>query len=405
MSRDQSRAANGRSSIYRDGEGLWHGYVSMGRTDAGKPVRRHVRGRTRKEVTQKVTDLESERARSAHRPSSGQQMTVGQWLDEWLIIIERTRKPRTYDNYAGLVRVHCGRLRRVPLARLAVRDIDDLVHRIAERSPHSAVAVHRLLRSSFNMAIKRGLLVANPCTHAVVPRVREAELEPYTLEECRRLLLAAAEQPNSARWSVALALGLRQGEALGLKWEDIDFEDRQLRVRRQVQRRSWHHGCGSTEPDHRPSQCPRKAGGGWLFEDVKSRAGRRTLAIPAPLLQQLREHRREQAAHRLAAGPVWQEHDLVFPRPDGLPQHRSVDAKAWASLTRRAGVPRLRLHYARHTTATMLLAQGVDGRVVMALLGWSQASLLTRYQHVIDPLRREAAQRIEHAYWPATEVT
>lgn len=405
MSRGHSRSANGRSSIYRDAQGLWHGYVSMGRSDQGRAVRRHVRGRTRSEVTLKVADLENERSRSAHRPSSNQQVTVGQWLDEWLIIIQRTRKPRTYDNYAGLVRVHCGRLRKLPLTRLAVRDIDDLVHRIAERSPHSAVAVHRLLRAAFNVAIKRGLLVANPCTHAVVPRVREAELEPYSLEECRRLLLAAAELPNSARWSVALALGLRQGEALGLMWEDIDFEHRQLRVRRQVQRRSWHHGCGDTEPDHRPSQCRYRTGGGWIFEDVKSRAGRRTLAIPTQLALQLREHRREQAAQRLAAGPAWQEHDLVFPRPDGLPQHRSVDAKAWAALTRTAGVPTLRLHYARHTTATMLLAQGVDGRVVMALLGWSQASLLTRYQHVIDPLRREAAQRIGHAYWPATEAT
>jgi len=103
------------------------------------------------------------------------------------------------------------------------------------------------------------------------------------------------------------------------------------------------------------------------------------------------------------AGPGWHEHDLVFPRADGLPQHSSVDAKAWRTLTQRAGVPRLRLHYARHTTATMLLAQGVDGRVVMALLGWSQASLLTRYQHVLEPMRRDAAIRIDQAYWPAAE--
>ena len=120
-------------------------------------------------------------------------------------------------------------------------------------------------------------------------------------------------------------------------------------------------------------------------------------------MQQLREHRRDQAAQRLAAGPAWHEHDLVFPRTDGHPKHPSVDAKAWRTLTQSAGVPPLRLHYARHTTATMLLAQGVDGRVVMALLGWSQASLLTRYQHVLEPMRRDAAARIDQAYWPAAE--
>jgi integrase len=375
----------------------------MGRTDAGKPVRRHVRGRSRQEVTEKVAALEAERARSAHRPSSNQQLTLGQWLDEWLVIIQRTRKPKTFDTYTSLVRNHCGPLRSSPLARIAVRDIDDLLYRVAGRSPQSAVSLHRILRSALNTAVRRGLLVANPCAHAVVPRVRETELEPYSLKDCRRILLAAAELPNRARWSVALALGLRQGEALGLKWEDINFEQHQLRVRRQLQRPSWHHGCGEPDPDHQPAKCPHRTGGGWVLEEVKSRAGRRTLAVPPQLLQQLREHRRGQAAHRLAAGPAWHEHELVFPRPDGQPQHPSVDAKAWRALTQRAGVPPLRLHYARHTTATMLLAQGVDGRVVMGLLGWSQASLLTRYQHVIDPLRRDAAQRIDQAYWPTAE--
>ena len=397
------RAANGRSSIYRGKNGHWQGYVSIGTTDAGKPIRRHVRGRTRTEVAEKVAVLESERARSGHRPSPSQQLTLGQWLDEWLVIIQRTRKPKTFDNYTSLVRTHCGPLRSRPLARIAVRDIDDLLYRVAERFPQSALALHRILRSALNTAVRRGLLVANPCTHAVVPRVCETELEPYALEECRRLLLAATELPNGARWSVALALGLRQGEALGLMWDDIDFEKNQLRVRRQLQRLCWHHGCGDPTPDHKPSKCPQRTGGGWVLEDVKSRAGRRTLAVPPQLMQQLREHRRDQAAHRLAVGPAWHEHDLVFPRTDGLPQHSSVDAKAWRTLTQRAGVPPLRLHYARHTTATMLLAQGVDGRVVMALLGWSQASLLTRYQHVLEPMRRDAAIRIDQAYWPAAE--
>jgi integrase len=354
------RVANGRSSIYRGKNGRWQGYVSMGRTDAGKPIRRHVRGRTRAEVSAKVAALESERARSGHRPSPNQQLTLGNWLDEWLVIIQRTRKPKTFDNYTSLVRAHCGPLRSRPLARIAVCDVDDLLYRVAERFPQSAVALHRILRSALNTAVKRGLLISNPCTHAVVPRVREVELEPYALEECRRLLLAATELPNGARWSVALALGLRQGETLGLMWDDIDFEKHQLRVRRQLQRPGWHHGCGDPEPDHKPSKCPQRTGGGWIFEDVKSRAGRRTLAVPPQLMQQLREHRRDQAVQQLAARPAWHEHDLVFPRPDGQPQHPSVDAKAWRTLTQRADVVPLRLHYARHTTATMLLVQGPD---------------------------------------------
>jgi len=133
----------------------------------------------------------------------------------------------------------------------------------------------------------------------------QVELEPYALEECRRLLLAATELPNGARWSVALALGLRQGETLGLMWDDIDFEKQQIRVRGQLQRPGWHHGCGDPQPDHKPSKCPERTGGGWIFEDVKSRAGRRTLAVPPQRMQQLREHRRDQAAQQLATGDYW----------------------------------------------------------------------------------------------------
>jgi len=138
------RAANGRSTIYRDAQGTWHGQVSMGPTDNGKPVRRHVRGRSRSEVTAKVELLAAERTRSAGRPVSGQQVTAGQWLDEWLVIIQRTRKPKTHDTYTSLVRVHCGPLRRIPIPRLTVRDIDDLLHRAAQRSPQSAVLLHQM---------------------------------------------------------------------------------------------------------------------------------------------------------------------------------------------------------------------------------------------------------------------
>jgi integrase len=121
--------------------------------------------------------------------------------------------------------------------------------------------------------------------------------------------------------------------------------------------------------------------------------------MPEVLVEQMRDHRKTQAAERLAAGPAWVDHDLVFCRLDGHPLHPTVDNKDWGKLLDAAGVDRARLHDARHTAATLLLAQGVDGQVVMGLLGWSQASLLTRYQHVIDPMRRDAANKIGQAIW------
>lgn len=395
-----ARAGNGRSSIYKDAQGVWHGWVSMGQDDSGKPVRRHVRGKNATEVGEKVALLEAQRGGAAGRPAVAARATVGDWLDEWLKMILRSRTPRTYESYESLVRIHCRSLRRIPLSKLTVNDVDDLLDHVAnESSPGRASSLHRALRACFNVAVKRGKISVNPCRFATVPRTREPEIEPFTMDEVQRILQAASEARNPARWSVALALGLRQGEALGLKWEDVDLEAGTLRVRRQLQRLRYRHGCGSLDPDHKPGKCPLREGGGLVFGDTKSTSGRRVIGLPDRLRGLLREQRRSQASERLAAGPAWVEHGLVFAQTNGRPIDSRGDARAWKRILVAADVRDARLHDARHTNATLLLAQGVDGRVVMALLGWSQSVLLTRYQHVMAPMRQEAADRVGKAIW------
>lgn len=396
----RTRSANGRSSVYRDSSGTWHGWVSMGRDETGKPVRRHVRGRTRAAVSERVADLERERASSAGLAAANRRQTLGEWLDEWLVLVKRSRKPRTFTTYDALVRTHCQQLRSVKLHEVTVRHIDDLLHRVATTvSPTTAGNLHRTLRSAFTVAVRRGLIAANPCRYATVPRVAHVEVEPLTVAEVHRLLTIAATERNAARWAVALALGLRQGEALALQWADIDLENGTLAVRRQLQRHPWEHGCGENEPRHPPAECSGRHSGGLRFDDTKSGAGRRVLALPPQMVPQLLDHRRAQAAERLAVGSAWEDHDLVFPRPGGGPADPRNDHRVWKRLLARAEIREARLHDARHTAATILLAQGVDGRVVMSLMGWSQAVLLTRYQHVMDTMRVEAAVKVGTAIW------
>lgn len=398
----RSRSANGRSSIYRDGRGTWHGFVTMGRDETGKAVRRHVRGRTKSAVTDGVAALEMQRARTAQHVATNARQTLGEWLDEWLLHIQRSRKPRTFTTYDALIRTHCEQLRKTKLHDVTVRHIDELLQRVATTvSPTTAGNLHRTLRAAFSTALRRGLVPANPCQHATVPRTGHVEIEPLTVSDVRRILAAAADKRNAARWSVALALGLRQGEALGIQWSDIDLEAGTLTVRRQLQRHPWAHGCGRTEPAHHAAQCPSRHSGGLRFDDTKTGAGRRLLAIPPQMLPQLLEHRRAQARDRLAVGPAWNDQDLVFPKPDGTPADPRADHREWKALLVAAGVRDARLHDARHTAATLLLAQGVDGRVVMDPMGWSQAVLLTRYQHVIDTMRVDAAAKVGSAIWGA----
>lgn len=185
-----------------------------------------------------------------------------------------------------------------------------------------------------------------------------------------------------------MALGLRQGEALGLKWSDIDFDGGTLTVRRALQR---------------------LRGKGLVFVEPKSRAGRRTIVLPASLRRALMAHQDAQSAERAELEEVWQDNDLVFCQHDGKPIDPGADYKAWKRLLVRAEIRDARLHDARHTAATLLLLQGVPARVAMQILGHSQISLtLGTYSHVVPELATEAALRMEHALWgadPADEAS
>ena len=193
------------------------------------------------------------------------------------------------------------------------------------------------------------------------------------------MLDAARDHRNAARWSVALALGLRQGEALGLTWDAVDLDVGTLTVRQALQR---------------------QPGKGLVFVQPKSRAGRRTVALPGPLRDALRAHRTAQLAERMAAGSVWRDNDLVFCQENGAPIDPRSDHRAWRSLLAEAGVRPARLHDARHTAATLLLQQGVPARVAMEILGHSQISLtLGTYSHVAPELAEDAARRMGEALW------
>ncbi len=227
--------------------------------------------------------------------------------------------------------------------------------------------------------MQRGKVTRNVCTLVDAPSLVRSEVQPLTASEARRLLDSARDTRNAARWSVALSLGLRQGEALGLRWSDLDLEAGTLTVRRALQR---------------------QRGRGLVFVEPKSRAGRRTILLPRPLREALRTHRVAQAEERLAAGSVWHDHDLLFAQVNGKPVEPRRDWQDWKELLTRAGVRDARLHDARHTAATLLMQQGVPARVAMQILGHSQISLtLGTYSHVVPELAEEAAERMGQALW------
>jgi len=218
------------------------------------------------------------------------------------------------------------------------------------------------------------------------------------LEEIQRLLTAARERRNGARWAIALSLGLRQGEALGLRWRDVDLESGSLRVRATLLRPVYRHGCGGS-CGRTAGTCRQRVRANAVLGDTKTGAGRRVVGLPDALVDLLRSQRAAQAIERVAARQLWADEDWVFATRTGGAVSPNSDFHDWKSLLRAAGVRDARLHDARHSAATMLLVLGVPERTVMSVMGWSSTSMAARYQHVTDPIRRDVARRMGTLLW------
>ncbi|MFC9742925.1 tyrosine-type recombinase/integrase [Streptomyces noursei] len=397
----RTRRANGESSIYLGKDGKWHGRVTVGVRDDGKPDRRHVERKTRTEVVKAVRELERERDAKTIR-KAGRPWTVKTWLTHWVeSIAPLAVNENTMVGYGVAVRKHLiPALGAHRLDKLKPEHIEHFYGRmkIDGRKAGTIHQIHRTFRTALNEAVRRGHLGRNPVQLAKAPRVSEEEVEPYTVEEVQRLLRTADCRRNSARWAVALALGLRQGEALGLKWADVDLERGVLMVRRSRRRPRYAHGCSDT-CGKKAGYCPQRQRTNPETADTKSRAGRRAVGLPAQLVDLLRTHQTKQQAERVAAGDDWSEEGWLFATLTGRGTSPRTDYDDWKELLSAAKVRDGRLHDARHTAATVLLILGVSERAVMGLMGWSTTAMAARYQHMVDSVRSDVARQVDGLIW------
>jgi integrase len=254
-------------------------------------------------------------------------LTVNDWLELWIgIRMTAGARTKTVEGYR-LDQRHVARaIGEIQLNRLNADHIDRLWIAImtSRADPATCAHVRRTLSAAQNAAVDRGHMAKNPVPLSPSPGYEPSEVEPFTNADARQVLDTAAGRRNSARWSVALALGLRQGEAPGLRWTDVDLDEaRRLLIRVQLFHPPWQHGClnpdGQPTCNTDPGRCPTRFGGQPILVPVKSKAGRRTLSLTLPLVEQLRRQSASQAAERLRAGSRSQNHGLVFAREDGTP--------------------------------------------------------------------------------------
>lgn len=433
---DRTRRPNGASSIYfSEYDQRWHGRVTIGVKDDGSPDRRHVKRKRETDVINAVRELERDRDAGTLR-KAGRAWTVEQWLVHWLENISRPSvRYKAYRAYRTAVYHHLiPGLGKHRMPKVEPEHFEKLYAAILARGrkPATAHQVHRTARTAFGEAYRRGHIKRNPVELAKAPRVEEGEIEPLEQEEIQRLIKAALERRNGVRFVLALALGTRQGETIGLKWERLNQTTKSLRITTQLQRRTWEHGCtdphtcGAKYHKTRPCKdtckrhkrrpcpppcpddftgharrCPEKLGGGLVEADVKSRAGRRGIVLPDELYTLLKEHRAKQDAEREHAGTEWQEGGWMFAQPNGRPIDPGADANEWKQLLVDAGVRKARLHDARHTAATVLLVLRFPERAVMDVMGWSNGAMAKRYQHVTAELRKDIAEGLNGYLWKA----
>jgi integrase len=433
-----SRAPNGASSIYLGKDGKWHGRVTMGVLDNGDPDRRHVERKTETEVIGAVRALERQRDAGTAPKAGSRAWTVEGWLTHWVeAIAAPSVRENTLAGYRTAVYKHL-----IPglgphrLSKLTPEHLEKLYTKIVENGakPGTAHQVHRTAKTAFGVAVDREKMIKNPAKLAKPPRVDEDEIIPFTAVEGKRILAAAETRRNGARFVVALALGLRRGEALGMKWSRLDLDTGLLRTPRQLQRHKWKHGCDDPQrcgarlhkvkpcppsctrhknacpppcsPDckQHAAACPKRHGGGLREVDVKSKAGRRTVGIPGPLLELLRKHEIAQNSEREFAGTEWHEGGWVFTQPTGRPIDPRADHDEWKALLADARVRDARLHDARHTAATMLLILRVSLPAIMEIMGWGDAAVAKRYVHVPTELITGIAGQVGNFLWTDSET-
>lgn len=412
------RGRYGDGSVYETKDGRWRAEILTGEARNGRPVRKIIYGRTKAEAN--AARRAAVAALSRGELVGGRVPTLEGWLRTWLENTPDSRlRPRTRVRYESFFRtwIQGHSLARKRLDKVSPVDMAQLYKRMrdAGRSETTILQLHRVLSRAFKVAIQQGVVAMNPASRIDAPTADTYSPAVFTLADARHLIDAAAALPpdEGARWIVALALGPRQGERLGLAESDFDPDAGTLRIVRTLYTLPWQHGCapaGSAPTcGKKGGWCPQRHGGGIHSGPPKSDAGKRTMKLPGPVTDALKAMLQHNAQVKVEEGPnraPWtapngETIELIFCRRNGRPIPGTEDYASWQQFLASAGMPRARVHDARHTAATVLLAMGVDPRVVMDILGWSSITMLHRYQHVLDELKSEAASKVAEALFTA----
>lgn len=369
------RRGNGEGTITRRKDGRWEARYTVHTTSGLK--RKALYGKTRKETAEKLAKAVADR--NGGLTFDAGKTTVGEYLDRWLSdAVRDTVRQRTYERYEQIARVHIKpALGRIKLKALTPAHARGLYREKLDAgfSPRTVQYVHVTLQKALSQAVADGLIPRNAVASVKAPRPVGKEIRPLSPDQARAFLSAARGDRFEALYVVALHCGLRQGEMLGLRWEDVNLQTGTLQVRRTL---------SETRTGHR-------------FEAPKNGKGRR-IKLTSGAVEALKRHRKLQLEERMRRAGLWEDHGLVFPNQVGKTMNaKNLSSRSFKPLLARAGLPRsVRPHDLRHTCATMLLSKNVHPKFVQELLGHANIAItLNTYSHVLPGMGDQTATAME----------
>lgn len=357
-----ARRSSGEGSIGRRKDGTYYGAIRLG------DERKWAYGETRKEVVDKLKELA--RKYEEGMDLNGGQFTVSDFLKRWLAdVVAQRNKPRTHESYEQILNDHViPKLGKLTLTELKPDRVQGLLNDLTKQglSPRTVNYVRAILRRALNQAVLWRYVTYNVATLVTPPRVEKHKVEPLTRDEARKLLDALKGHRLEALYLMALLLGLRRGEVLGLRIADLDFDAGTVRIEGALQ---WQRGK-------------------LVRDSVKTASSVRMLPLPSTLVPLLRDHVAAQQAR-------FPDNEYVFASTTGTPINPHNLRRQFKEFLRKAKLREIRFHDLRHSCATFLIAGGVHPRTIMQILGHSQISTtLNIYGHVLEETQQSAVQGV-----------
>ena len=373
MARQGPRRGRGEGSVTPRKDGRWAAYITL---ENGK--RKYFYAKTKKAALDLLRKAQLEQMQGTLVTSSPR-LTVAKFFTQWIEKRKPAVKIRTYERYESFIRLqvipHVGNIQ---LQKLTPMHLQSLYSKLLGDGKKASTVntLHWMIHRALSDAVKWELIAKNPCKAVEPPRRARYEFRVLTVEEAQKLLAIARGHGMEALFVLALTTGMRRGELLALKWQDIDFEGGALHVRRAF---------------------TRAKGQRYLEAEPKTQKSRRSILLAPGTIEVLKQHRLKQLEAKRQAGEDWEERDLVFCTAVGTPLNPNKVLERFGTLLKRAGLPHIRLHDLRHSVATLLLKLDVHPKIVQELLGHGRiAETLDIYSHVLPTMQEGAMHKLNN---------